>query len=260
MHFRTVFALIAFAYLCAAAQPSHVKRAIADPFDNVCIPHIVAGLGWKTTITIVNMDPTPSTFSLMFVDTSGNDLRMPLNTPSGPSTTTEVSGTLPPNGSATYETVGGGNLLQAWALLVHNGLSGLVGKVSGQAVFTQEISGRPVFEAVVPISAFSERRVRLPFDNKGFQMGVALVNFDSTSASITGTAYDENGQSLGTGSLSLVAGGQRAFLLKDAFAFTAGQRGMIELSSSARSMCSLGLRFHPGGAFTSTAPLSLPTW
>ena len=261
MVLRIGVALAALVSLNAAEQPSTIKRAIADPFDNVCIPQLASGGGWKTTITIVNMDTRASSFSLLFADSAGRDVSLQLNTPSGSVNASQVSGTLPVNGSVTYETAGGAGLVQAWGLLVHNGLGGRSGIVAGQAVFQQQVAGRPAFEAAAPISALSERRVRLPFDNtNGFQTGVAVTNFDTINATITGTAYDDKGESLGSGSFALDVAGQRAFVLSEAFPFTARQRGVIELSSSGRSMCSMGLRFHPGGAFTSTPPLSLPSW
>jgi hypothetical protein len=261
MRFRLTLALLGAVCLTAAEQPSKIRQAITDPFDNICLPQIASGGGWKTTITILNMGTTASNFSLLFADSTGRDFNLELNTPSGPINTSQVSGTLPVNGSVTYETVGGSSIVQVWALLIHHGLAGRTGTVAGHAVFQQQVPGRPAFEAVVPFSAISERRVRLPFDNtNSYRTGVAIANFDDIGATISGTAYDEQGVSLGSASFALDAGGQRPFVLSDAFAFTANRKGVIELTTSNRGFCSVGLRFHPGGAFTSTPPLSLPTW
>jgi hypothetical protein len=144
---------------------------------------------------------------------------------------------------------------------VHNGIGGFQGRVAGHAIFQQQVAGRPPFEAVVPLSTFTERRTRLPFDNtNGYQTGVAIVNMDTIQATITGTIFNEKGESIGTGSLTLPNLGQRAFVLADVFAATRNTRGVIELTTSSEGMCATGLRFHSGGAFTSTPPLALPGW
>src|SRR5687767_8865713 len=111
MLFRIGLALVALVSLNAAEQPSRIRRAIVDPFDNICIPQIASGGGWKTTITIVNMDTRASSFSLLFADSAGRDVSLQLNTPTGSINASQVSGTLPVNGSVTYETAGGASLV-----------------------------------------------------------------------------------------------------------------------------------------------------
>lgn len=149
-------------------------------------------------------DTAASSFTLLFADSAGNDVKLQLTTPSAVITAWQVSGTLPVNSSITYEIMGGNALIQAWALLLHSGVGGRAGTVGGQAVFQQEVGGRPVYQAAAPFSAISERRVRLPFDNTdGFQTGVAITYFHTNSATNTGTAYNQRGESLGMGSFTL---------------------------------------------------------
>lgn len=261
MKVRLVCLLAAAAAFGVAEEKSQIARAIADPLDNICIPQIAFGGGWKTTITLMNMDGRESKFRLLFADSSGRDTSVRINTPSGIQSASAVSGTLPANGSGTIELPDSGILTQAWGFLIHNGIGGVEGTIAGHAIFQQQVAGKPAFEAVAPINPFFERRVRLPFDNaNGYSTGMAVVNTDTVQATFTGQVYSEAGEALGSGSFTLPMLGQRTFVLSEMFPAAKDRRGMIELTSSGRSACSLGLRFHPSGAFTSTTPLSLPTW
>lgn len=207
------------------------------------------------------MESRESRFRLLFVDSSGREAVARVNTPSGIQNVTGLSGSLPGNGSGVIELPDSGSLTQAWGLLVHNGIGGVEGTIAGHAIFQQQVAGRPAFEAVAPISRFFERRVRLPFDNTGgYQSGMAVVNTDTAPATITGQVYSETGEALGTGNFTLPVLGQRAFVLSEVFPAASNRRGVLELTTSGRTGCSLGLRFHPSGAFTSTSPLSLPSW
>ncbi len=143
------------------------------------------------------------------------------------------------------------------------------GKVGGTAVFRQTAPGRPDFEAAVPLSAVTEKRFRIPFDNMaGYSTGVALMSFGSDSQGevlLTPTIvqvefWNEGGVRLGSGVLTLPFLAHRAFSLADQFPALANKRVVIEFRSSKNFMAGLGLRFSPGGAFTSLPTLSLPDW
>jgi len=79
--------------IVALAQPGHTTRfhqslaprpmsALVDANDRV-FPDIVAGGGWETLITFINMSSSPAQFTLTFYDDNGNPTPMPLLNPDG---------------------------------------------------------------------------------------------------------------------------------------------------------------------------------
>jgi hypothetical protein len=122
-------------------------------------------------VTLVNLDTTPSPFTLNFYADDGTT--MAVQTTAGTGST--VTGILPVGGSRVIETAGSKSALsQGWALLKSSNT------VGGSAIFRQSVSGRPDFEASLPIvSDFNAHRYVLPFDQINSTTGVALVNPDS---------------------------------------------------------------------------------
>jgi hypothetical protein len=235
------------------------RSSIVNPFTDIAIPHVVAGGGWKTKFILVNMDTKASKYTLLFGDTEGRDLQRTIE---GLGPGTGVTGTIAVNGSIFVETSNSGPLVQGYAVLATNGVAGFDGKVAGYAVFSNQVAGRPDFEAVVPIAKVNETRMRIPFDNTaGFATGVAVLNFDSVASTISVACWDGNGVVLSClGRINLAALGQRAFNLAEQFPILANKRGVIELSTSGKFLSAIGLRFNPTGSFTSIGPLSLSDW
>jgi hypothetical protein len=263
--------IVIFPFLLGIAQAETVRlsnrNVLVDTLRDTVIPHIAAGGSWSTTLTLVNLDLAPSRATLFFADSQGNDLF--LNFVGLPQARAQLAFEIPANGSVVIETVDSGVLQQGYALLVASRPFGNDGKIGGVAVFRQTVGGRPDFEAAVPLSPVTEKRFRIPFDNAaGFATGVALMSFgvdaqgDVTMAPATIRAefWDESGNRLGNGLLTLPPLGHRAFALSDQFPALAGRRGTIEFVSSNDFMAGVGLRFSPGGAFTSVPTLSLPDW
>jgi len=102
----------------------------------------------------------------------------------------------------------------------------------------------------------SNRGFVLPFDNRsGYATGVALVNI-GTGGTIPITIRDAFGAILLNQSISLGPGAHSSFSLADRFSSTEGQIGTLEIGSSLGVV--LGLRFNPGGSFTTILPASKP--
>lgn len=269
MIIRPVIALLIFALSPAAAQfhPGSRPQAIVEPFFDIIFPHVVSGGSWTTRITLMNMESAPARGSVLFSDTQGDELFLEFTGIDGPVSLLDY--TIPANGAISIETVPSANIQQGYALLAGFAPFGNERAVSGIVVFRQTVEGRPPFEASVPLSPITERRFRIPFDNTGgYQTGIALTvpgidssgGMTSTPTRIEAQYWDDSGVPIGSASFHVPAFGQEAFALSAKFPALAGRRGVIEFRSTGELMAAMGLRFHPGGAFTSLPTASLVEW
>jgi len=216
----------------------------AAPLLTQVISQVADGSGWKTSITLVNLDTVPAPFTLRFWRQNGSALPVPIL---GAATTEVVEGTIPVGGTRVIESQGGtSELIQGWAEL------STTRSISGLAVFRQRVTGRSDQEAAVSLTATGGRFI-LPFDNTdNFVTSMALVNSSATLGStISVIIRDEAGVQIGTDSITLNGRGHTAFTLTDRFNVSRNRRGTAEFSSSNAQITGLGLRFNPGGAFTS---------
>jgi hypothetical protein len=207
---------------------------------------VADGGSWKTTFLLTNMDTQPASFTLRFWKDDGSPLRLQFEGVIGGASET-FSSTIPVGGSLTLITRGVDPATsQGWAAL-----SG-PRKIGGLAVFRQSLPGQPDQEAAAPMTAAVSRFV-LPFDNTtGFVTAMALENTAADGAtSVTVAIRDETGLQIGMDSLNIGPNGHTAFALPDKFPSSANQRGVAEFSAPAAVLSGLGLRFNPGGAFTS---------
>jgi len=216
------------------------------------IPQLVDGNGWKTIITLVNLNDTSATYTLYLNDDRGAALSLTTNLGTG----SDFSGTLPPRGSTVIETAGlNAGLSQGWAY-VTTPLTSIIG---GTAVFRRVALGQPNYEASEPIDTGITSRFALPFDHITDATGVAIVN-PLGSATISITFRDEGGITFLTDSFQVAQGGHVAYTFTTRYPQTVGRRGTFEISSSSIWISVLGLRFSPSGAFSSVTPLVPVTW
>lgn len=223
----------------------------ARPVNQV-ISQIADGSGWKTSITLVNLDNVATPFTIRFWRQIGTALGVPIEGVAG--TPEMIEGTIPVGGSRTIFTAGGNtDLVQGWAELV------TTRSIGGVAVFRQRGTGRPDQEAAVTLTT-SSNRFALPFDNTdNFVTSMALVNVNSGfSQTINVVIRDEAGTQIGADTIALSGRGHTAFPLPDRLPATRNRRGVVEFSASGPDITGLGLRFNPGGAFTSFPVLPKP--
>lgn len=207
------------------------------------ISQVADGSGWKTTITLVNLDTVPADYTVRFWRQDGVALQVPLNTGGALDT---IQGTIPVGGTRVIETLGGTTaLVQGWAQLT------TTRNVNGLAVFRQRVDGRPDQEAAVTLTT-PTTKFAMPFDNTtDFVTSMALVNTSATLGStVTVVIRDESGAQIGSDVISLGGRAYLPFALTSRFASTLGRRGTVEFSSTSL-ITGLGLRFNSGGAFTS---------
>jgi hypothetical protein len=209
------------------------------------VSQIADGAGWRTGITLVNLDSVPAPYVLNFWASNGSPLPVSIDGVTGAAAT--ISGTLPVNGVRTISTNGAAQALsQGWAELIADR------KIDVLAVFRQRVPGRADQEAAVTATSGSKRFV-LPFDNSdGFVTSAAVVNTNpSRTAEIAVTIRNEGGAPLATHRVTLPPRAHMAFALPTRFGETGGIRGGAEFEASIPDITGLGLRFHGEGAFTS---------
>ena len=239
----------------AFSPQSESRQAAVFAGDNV-LPQLVDGAGWQTTFTFANVDTKTVSFEVYFISSNGDDLLIPIV---GLGNTPGVSVTLPPTETITLETVGTkSNLSQGYAYIIRGDYRDAL---AGLAVFRQRVPGRPDFEAVVPLVSEFDKRFVLLYDNSGgFATSMAIANPSLDQIDVGVTIRDEDAGVLATDRISLGVLMHQAFALAAKWPVTANRRGIIEFRSTGWGASVLGLRFNPGGAFTSFHVMSNPSW
>jgi hypothetical protein len=130
--------------------------------------------------------------------------------------------------------------------------------VSGYGVFRQSVPGEPDQEAVVPLSSAGATLNDLTWDDTTLVTAVAMVNPSSTAAGGTITVWNENGNKIGTSTISLPPNSKTAATLRSLSGLSgvAGTLGSAQFSVTTGNISVLGLRFN-GVAFTSI-PTTIP--
>jgi len=223
---------------------------------DVVIPQVVDGAGWQTSMTFVNLRSTTNRFEVWLFTDSGGD--MFIDVP-GLGRTDVVGITLPPNTSATIETSGtAASLNQGWVYLYSSDVSIEIGSLS---VFRQRVAGRPDFEAAVPTVSEFDDRFLLAYDNaQGFVTAAAIANPDMSPITVEATVRDERDNVLARETISIGKLSKVVFTLPSRWPATAGKRGIVEFRASGYGASAIGLRFNPGGAFTTFQTLTNVKW
>jgi hypothetical protein len=241
----------------ALGSPASPKRfsGFALPGDNV-IPQVADGGGWQTSCTFVNLDTKRLNFEVLFFTSDGGELALPFL---GAGTASAVEISLPVSESITIETTGANAALsQGFGYILRDDVEDGLG---GLCVYRQRVSGRPDFEAVVPLVSELINRFVLLYDNtREFVTTMAIANPDIDPIQVTVTLRDEDANQLGAGTINLGPFRHEAFALSTRWPATAGRRGVIEFRSTGWGAAALGLRFNPSGAFTSFPVLSNLDW
>jgi hypothetical protein len=216
------------------------------------LSHIAAGGGWDTTISLINTSSAPVAIRLVFHADDGSALSLPLNVTQQGATQSVTAATLDrlinPNTTLTIDAgLQLATTVVGWADVLSTG------PVCGFAIFRLTCPTCTASEGTVPLQSQFQSTLIVPYDNTAnFVTGVALANLSSTQASITATIWDENGNQLGTPTITVAGSGHTAFVLSTKFPLTIGNRGIIQFQNpSGGALDGLGLRFSPYGTFTS---------
>ena len=208
------------------------------PQGSKTVRHVANGVGWKTTLLLINADRMPASFTLSFFTDSGTPLMLPLG-PDG--NTSTVSGVIAPGESRTVQTDGSGVFAEGSAALATSFAIG------GTAVFTFQASGQPPTETTAPITADASTDLYLPFDQTGNgSWEIALANPGSQAAFVTLTFTDESGNNLpaSISSFSIPSNGHSVINLGTSQ--LTGKSGIVHVKSSF-PLAGSGMQFNGAG-------------
>jgi hypothetical protein len=215
----------------------NVSPAGNTPAASFALSQLAFGGGWYTAVYLTNANSSAATATLNYFGTDGNPLSI---TNIGASSTVNLG----PKATGFIEAADIGPLTQGWIE------AKLPDGVTGYGVFRQTVQGRPQ-EAVVPLANTVSTTGTFIFDETNFVTAAAYANVGSGDASVTVTARDAAGATIGTSTFSMSARARSAVVLNSLAGLESmrGKRGTVEFSSSA-PITLLGLRFN-GEAFTS---------
>ena len=223
--------------------------------DNQVFPHLATGGGWETVIVMVNMSSSTLHYNTYFYSQSGAPMTVTFRTqPAGNVVTTSaMNATLPPRNSFNFSLYDATpNTKIGYAIVEYDSADGRLG---GYAVFRQRVAGRPDFEALVPLSSYSDHKFYLPIDEiQGFQTAIALCNpASNTSNTLTLLMMDLDGNEVVRKSLTLGPGVQTAFIIQEQFPQMIDRLGTLYVEGSSTRLSAIGLRFNTrnGSAFSS---------
>jgi hypothetical protein len=230
----------------SGAAFTSVPTTTSVPGANSVLPQFAFGSGWYSAMYFTNSTQAPVSFPVNFMSDTGT----PLTLAALGGSATQVN--LAPNGTAIIEAPNIGNLVQGYADFV------LPGGVYGYGVFRQSVASRSDQEAVVPFSDAGASSNLLTWDETTYVTSVAIVNPNSNPASVAVTLWDQNGNVVGTSSLSLPPNSKIETNLSNLQGLSGmvGKRGSAQFTASNGNVSVLGLRFS-GAAFTSIPTTNL---
>ena len=231
-----------------SSLPPGELDAAAQGSTTYYFPHLAVGASWQTTITYINYSPEEVTCQTDFISDHGSPLMVSFAELGMVDSRTDV---LPPGGSVHQETDVelSAPLAPGWAL------ANCSGPVQASLLFRQHSSeGMPVAEAGVNAATVPATRF-VTFAEQGEGKngtGVAYANPSDTTALVTFTARDADGEVLAIEDLVLPPnwhGAQNMPPLFDLSSFT----GSLEVTST-EPIVSLSLNFEAAPVFSSLPP------
>ena len=211
-------------------------------------PHLAVGEGWQTTITYINYSPQVVNCRTEFLSDQGTPLLVSF---AERGTVVSWSDVLPPGGSVHEETNVelSSPLARGWARAACSG------PVKASLLYRRHNSaGMPTAEAGVNAAAVAATRfVTFAEQEEGqFGTGVAYANPSPTSATVTFTAKDVDGETLARVDKTLSPGGHDAQNMVDLFDLSSFT-GSLEVTST-EPIVSLSLNFEADPVFSSLPP------
>ena len=211
---------------------------------------VVTGAGWSTSMTLRNLSAATVNAQVDFYNNDGSPLTLPLSFPNSSTASTFSSSTslsIPANESVEIQTLSSSVTLSVgWADVSASG------PLEGYVVFGEGQTTGPSSEDTVPLDTRLLSSLVLPYDEtNGSKTGIALANQSATAATITVLVLDQGGSRLASSQMILPALGHTSFFITDQFSQAANRIGVIEFQNPSGNVTGMGLRFYPGGAFTS---------
>lgn len=257
---KRIVLLILAGLVVLSAQPRHAasfhqsisprpKSALVDPNDRV-FPDIVAGGGWETIITFVNMSGSPAQFTLTFYDDNGNPLNMPLVNPdSSVSRFASSDFSLDANTSTELVVANVDNAITSgWSYLSFpSGTSAVAGLA---VVRNKDSRGKVISESTETLSNTQDYDFFAPYDNlEGVATALILVNpGNSQTANVRVSAQDADGKEIVRDRFQLSAGAKTLIVLPDTYSTLASTSGKLRVTGDTNSLSAICFRISPSGS------------
>ncbi|MBI5084638.1 MAG: putative Ig domain-containing protein [Acidobacteria bacterium] len=216
------------------------------------ISQLASGGGWKTTISLSNLNAAIAQVRVNLVGEDGLPLILPMTVTQGGNsitvTASTVDRTLGANATLLIETEAAVSVTTVGWADVRSSLP-----VTGYAIFRQRQGSGAESEGTSVLESKIQTSVIVPYDNLvGFSTGVAIVNLGSDAQGlITAIMRDDTGAEVGRDLIQLPPNGHASFSMHARFPVLSGRRGFVEFQSNQPGgMTALGLRFNPAMSFT----------
>jgi hypothetical protein len=200
------------------------------PQGSKIVRHMANGIGWRTSLLLVNTDKQPAPFTLSFFQENGKPLVLPLGADGNTST---VYGSIAPGQIRIIQTDGSGNeLIEGSATLA------TAYAIGGTAVYTFESGSQPPTETTLPISANASTDLYFPFDQTGSgvwgAIEIALANPGSQLAFVNLSFADDSGKAIATpyAPIEIAGHGHYVSVVGGTISPLAGKRGVVHVKSS----------------------------
>ncbi len=223
------------------------------------LAHFAAGGPWSTKAYLTNTANTAIQLTLVVHTDDGSILpftvtQQGLTQQVGGNTFT---GIMNPNATLLLNAgVGLANTETGWIDIL---TAGATSPIAGFAVFHLSSNGT-TSEGTTPLQTVFASQMQLQFDDTaGYNTDLAIANLSNNSATVTATVLDQNGNLLGTYSLSLGALGHTSFVVPNQFGVTNNQIGVVQFTSSSNgNIAGVGLRASTTTGTFTTVPIIVP--
>jgi hypothetical protein len=225
------------------------NSALVDPFDRV-FADVLAGGGWETLMTFVNMSNAPARFTLTFYDDNGNPVKVPLTNPDG-SVSRFAAVDFSMDGNTSQELVVAdvdNNVNYAWTYL---NFPGNTAPIAGMAVVrTYDSAGNVFNETTESLSNIQDFDFFAPYDNlQGVATGLIVLNpGTSLTSTVRISAQDANGNELVRDSFQLPPGVRATIMLPDSYKSLAGTSGKLRVVGDTNKLSAIVFRISPAGS------------
>ncbi len=223
------------------------------------LAHFAAGGPWSTKAYLTNVSTAPVEVTLVVYTDDGSILPF---TVTQQGTTQQIGGntfTGVMNANSTIVLNAGAGLANTETGWINVLTSSTPSPLAGFAVFHLSSNGT-TSEGTTPLQTTFASQMQLQFDDTaGYNTDLGIANLSTTAATVTATVLDQNGNPLGTYSLSLPALGHTSFVIPSQFGVTNNQTGVIQFANtSGGNLGGVGLRASTiTGTFTSV-PVIIP--
>jgi hypothetical protein len=229
----------------AAPRP---KSALVDPADRV-FADVLAGGGFETLMTFINMSSAPAQFTLTFYDDNGNPVLVPLTNPDGSvSRYSAVNFTM--DGNTSQELVVANvdsSTNYSWTYL---SFPGSPSPIAGLAVVrTYDSSGNIFTETSETLSNYKDYDFFAPYDNlQGIATGLIVLNPGvNLTANVRISAQDASGNELVRDAFQLPPGARTTIMLPNAYPLLAGTSGKLRVTGDTNQLSAILFRISPDG-------------